>query len=93
MHALFIVNLKGTDVMYLCRMLIYFLFHIIFGTLCRHRCYGAEVIYHFFYFFLFILSSGMEYRSLSQICGRLYFPLFLLRVQLLTLHPVSQQTS
>ena len=35
--------------------------------------------------YLLIFSSGMEYRTLSQICGRLYFPMFLFRVGLFTL--------
>ena len=38
-----------------------------------HRCYGAEVGQ-------LILSSGMVNRTLSQICGRLYFPTFLFSV-------------
>ena len=38
-----------------------------------HRCYSAEVYY-------LIFSSGVANRTLSQICGRLYFPTFLLRV-------------
>ena len=70
MHALLVVNLKGTDVIYLCRMLILllFIFYFILGMLCRHRFYGAEVIYH--------LSSWMEFRTLSQMCGRLYVLFF-----------------
>ena len=44
----------------------------------RHRCYGAEVIY-------FVYSSEIENRTLSQMCGRLYLPIFLVRVRLLTL--------
>ena len=47
-------------------------------NLLGHRCYGAEVIY-------FVFSSDMENRTLSQIFGRLYLPIFLLRVGLLTL--------
>ena len=51
---------KDMDAMYLCRILIYFLFNFILGTSCRHRCYGAEVIYHFFYFFLFKFGDGIH---------------------------------
>ena len=47
-------------------------------NLLKHRCYGAEVIY-------FVSSSEMENRTLSQMCGRLYLPIFLLRVGLVTL--------
>ena len=47
-------------------------------NLLRHRCCGAEVIY-------FVFSSEMENRTLSQMCGRLYLPVFLLRAELLTL--------
>ena len=35
--------------------------------------------------YLLSFSSGMEYRTLSLICGRLYFPMFLFRVGLFTL--------
>ena len=73
-------DLKGTDVMYLCKMFLYF---FILGTSCRHRCHGAEVVYIYFYFFVY-LSSVIEYRTLSQICGRLYLPIFLFRVGLFT---------
>ena len=44
-----------------------------------HYCYCAEWLY------LFILSSGIACKTLSQMCGRLYFPIFLLRVGLFTL--------
>ena len=43
-----------------------------------HRCYGAGVCY------LLIFNSGMECNILSQRCGRLYFPMFLLNVGLFT---------
>ena len=49
------------------------------------------MFFFFFFFFLFlfssyfILSSGMLNSKLSQICGRLYFPIFLLSVGLFTL--------
>ena len=52
--------------------------YIVVINLYWHRCYGAEVLY-------LVFSSGMENRTLSQICGRLYLPMFLLRVGLLTL--------
>ena len=45
-----------------------------------HRCYSAEVV-----IYLFISSSRMECKTLSQRCGRLYFPIFLFRVGLFTL--------
>ena len=51
---------------------------ITIGKLLRHRCCSAEVFY-------FVFSSEMENRTLSQMCGRLYLPMFLLRVGLLTL--------
>ena len=46
-------------------------------NLLKHMlwCYG-----HFFVF-----SSEMENRTLSQMCGRLYLPIFLLRIGLSTL--------
>ena len=43
----------------------------------KHRCCSAEVIY-------FVFSSEMETRTLSQMCGILYLPIFLFRVGLLT---------
>ena len=46
--------------------------------LLRHRCCGAELIY-------FVFSSETEKRTFFQMCGRLYLPIFLLRVGLLTL--------
>ena len=51
---------------------------ILLVNLLKHRSYGAEVIY-------FVFSSEMENRTLSQMCGRLYLPIFLLRVGLLNL--------
>ena len=48
-------------------------------TSYKHRCYGAEVIYVTFY--VKVLSSGMENRTCSQMCGRLYSPIFLFRVR------------
>ena len=49
--------------------------------------YGTDVdvpihklLYSYFFF-----NSGMENRILSQMCGRLYFPIFLFRVGLFTL--------
>ena len=47
-------------------------------NLLKHWCYGAEVLY-------LVFSSGMENGTLSQICDRLYLPIFLLRVGLVTL--------
>ena len=52
-------------------------------------CWGCLYVFLFlfiviYYFCLFILSSGMEYKTLSQICGSLYLPIFLFRVALLT---------
>ena len=79
------VEFKCTDVMYLCRMVIYFIF-ILF--LFLEPYVGTDVmvlrLLYFFYLFLFIISSWMEYRTLSQICGMLYLPIFLFRVGLLT---------
>ena len=46
--------------------------------LMMHRSCGAEVIY-------FVFSSDMENRTLSQMCGKLYLPIYLLRVGLVTL--------
>ena len=48
------------------------------SNLIKHRCYGAEVIY-------FVFSSEMENRTLLQMCGRLYLPTFLLRLELVSL--------
>ena len=49
----------------------------IFG---KHNCCWCYVICYFF-----IFSSGIVNSILSHICGRLYFPMFLFRVGLLTL--------
>ena len=86
-HALFVVNLKGTDVTYLCKMLIYFYF-IFFLFLKPHVGTDLRVLRLFiipFNCFYFFLSSGIEYRTLCQTCGKLYLPMFLFRVRLLTL--------
>ena len=48
------------------------------GNPTKHTCCGAEVIY-------FVFSSEMENRTLSQMCGRLYLPIFLFRIGLWTL--------
>ena len=56
-----------------------------------HRCYSAghynpcctDVIVQGHY--LFIFSSGMDCNNPSHRCGRLYFPMFLFHVGLLTL--------
>ena len=45
---------------------------------------NAQVLWCWGYY-LFIFSSGMECRTLSQWCGMLYFPIFLFRVGLFTL--------
>ena len=50
--------------------------------------YGQDVIEPIFFILLshyFIFSSGMLNNILSQMCGRLYFPIFLLSVGLFTL--------
>ena len=53
------------------------------------RCYWAIFFLFFFLFILlsnyFIFSSGMLNNILSLMCGRLYFPIFLLSVGLFTL--------
>ena len=51
------------------------------SNILKHRCYCAEVILYFY----FVFSSGVENRTLSQMCGRLHMQIFLLRVGLLTL--------
>ena len=68
------------------------LFYFIFNFLFLEPHVGTDVMllrlfiyFSFIYFCLFILSSGMEYGTLSQICGRLYLPILLFRVGLLTL--------
>ena len=56
-----------------------------------HRCYSAghyspcctDVIVQGHY--LFIFNSGMDCNNQSHRCGRLYFPMFLFNVGLLTL--------
>ena len=65
------------------------LFHIIY---CYHRCYCALFVARMllsqsstFFNYYFIFSSGMLNNILSQMCGRLYFPIFLLSVGLFTL--------
>ena len=48
--------------------------------------YGQDVNKPFFFVdHYFIFSSGMLNSTLSQMCGRLYFPIFLLSVGLFTL--------
>ena len=50
----------------------------------------------FFFFWLshyFIFSSGMLNNILSQMCGRLYFPIFLLSVGLFTLMYIDSDSS
>ena len=47
-------------------------------NLLRHRNCGTEVIY-------FVFSTKRENRTLSQMSGRLYLPIFILRVGLLIL--------
>ena len=49
--------------------------------------YGTDVNVpmHMLLYSYFFFNSGMENRILSQICGRLYFPIFLFGVGLLTL--------
>ena len=65
---------KGTDVTYLCRMFIYF---ILFLFLEPHVVMVQRLfIFPCIYFFLFILHFGMENRTLSQIYGRFYLPIF-----------------
>ena len=43
------------------------------------------MVLRLFSFIYFVFSSGVENRTLSQMCGRLYLPIFLLRVGLWTL--------
>ena len=49
----------------------------------KYWCYCAVLLY------LFIFSSGIVNRTWSQMCGRLYFPIFLLKVELFTLIYIS----
>ena len=56
--------------MFLCRG------QLLLVNFLRYRCYIAKVFY-------FVFSSEMENRTLSQMCGRLYLPMFLLRVGVL----------
>ena len=67
----------STDVMVL-RYLLFLL-----GSKMENRTVALVLLCYRFY--LFIFSSGMEYRNLSQMCGKLYLPLFLFRVGLFTL--------
>ena len=68
----------------------------------KHRCYCTEVLLLCSWMeknlalmilccinSLLILSSGMVNRTLSRMCGRLYFPIFLFRVGLFTLMYIS----
>ena len=48
---------------------------------CTDVIVPIHMLFHGYFFF----NSGMENRILSQICGRLYFPIFLFRVGLFTL--------
>ena len=47
-----------------------------------YRCYCTS---SYIMFIIYFFNSGMENISLSQMRGRLYFPIFLLRVGLFTL--------
>ena len=53
--------------------------------LCLLYGTDVDVPMHMLLYSYFFFNSGMENRILSQICGRLYFPIFLFRVGLLTL--------
>ena len=64
---------------------LFILFYFIYETSCKHRCYGTEVFYVLLFIYLLGLNSAIENRTLSQLCGRLYLPIFLFRVGLLTL--------
>ena len=83
-------------------------FHVIYyctGVIVHYlwpRCYWAIFCFFFFFcfYFLFILlshyfifSSGILNNILSQMCGRLYFPIFLLSVGLFTLMYIDSDCS
>ena len=53
--------------------------------LCLLYGTDVDVPMHMLLYSYFFFNSEMENRILSQICGRLYFPIFLFRVGLLTL--------
>ena len=76
------VVLWGTDVMTSFRCYLYFI--ILFWLLYFFEPLYTQMLWCRGYY-LFIFSSGMECRALSQRCGRLYFPIFLFRVGLFIL--------
>ena len=73
------------------QVLLYWLYCYLFSWPPEHRCCGADIILlvvHRCYCAdcdYLVFSSGMANRTLFQMCGRLYLPMFLLRVGLLTL--------
>ena len=64
-------------ILMLCKMLIYFISFFIYpwNLMYVQMLWCCGYLY-FCHLFLFILSSGMEYRTLSQVRGRLYLPIF-----------------
>ena len=48
-------------------------------------CLSLLIIIDYYAFILFILSSGVECKAFSHICGRLYLSMFLFKVGLFTL--------
>ena len=73
------------------QVLLCWLYCCLFSWPQEHRCYGAEIlllVMHRCYYadcHYLVFSSGMANRTLFQMCGRLYLPMYLLRVGLLTL--------
>ena len=65
-----LLSLQSTDVMVQRSLILV--------NLVVHGCYCANYTY-------LVFSSGMANGTLFQMCGRLYLPMFLLRVGLLTL--------
>ena len=73
-------------------ILLYYFILILLWNLMKHRCYSAEVNYWLVNLMKHrychaevvycMFSSEMENSTLSQICGRLYMPIFLFRVAL-----------
>ena len=72
------------DVKFISSYFIVFYFYCIYKPLYKHRSYGIKAIHFTFHSFV-SLGSWTENINLSQMCGRLYLPIFLFGIGLVTL--------
>ena len=90
-HCCFVQSCCSDDIEHYVRhlLLIACLLYSIIGIDDSMPSHDQDVICHvmggFLFISYFIFSSGRLNRMLSQMCGRLYFPIFLLSVGLFTL--------